>query len=345
MKTRYIYELSEVYNPLVNINPRLAVYQFLSTYKAVFNLSDADYNTILSNCPWAVLDNGTYKLTDNASQVIGAVLAKYWNSACVSSSEGNYSADVQEFWNKFLNILDFNWDYYNTLLSYYNEEKENLLKQVESTVSSTTSTEDSNTTSSTISHTNSGTAGGTDTLTLNTTEAVDGEYKKTGTDTTGVVYNSQVDTDRTATGSATNNGAFRDTPQIYNEDAPDVGDYVSSTTHSGANTSDTVDETVAKTGTDTTTLTHNTTDTEDKSTTRTGTETTQHSSTNSSTTQGTDSSTSSNEGESSTSSTSLDDRETLMMRLAEIQEHYKRIINEYCNRFSDLFWSVMNYEE
>lgn len=345
MKTKKIYQLKEIYSVNGNTwpNARLCFNAFIDVLNEKLNLSALEQSAFYPSCPWVNVENNQYTLKDNAKEIIRAVLARYWDRCCVSTySDDELDEEVEKFYNNFINILEMHWDYYDTLLSYYSTEKTNLLRQVQSSTSISSTGSGSDSTTASGSRTTSGTTGGTDTLTLNTKEETDGTLKKTGTDTSAVVYNSQVDTDRTTDTDTNTENYLQDTPQ---SDITLTDSYTSSTTHTINSVDDVVDETIAKSGDDTTTLTHNTTDTTDSEIKRTGTETTQHSGTTSGTE--TDSSTTSTTHSSTLSDTHTtnDDRDTLMARLNEIQNEYKKILLEVSNKFSELFWSVMNYEE
>ena len=349
MKTRYVYQFKEIFtsNHLVSTdNPFFMTGELPYIVRRVYNVSDTPAEWLarfMENFPYFEYKQGNWALKDNAVELMKVLLPKYWKSVCLAlDSEDELTEKTKEFFNEFLNIMTSHWDYYDTLLSYYSEDKANLLRQVQSTtsISSVRNTTDGGTSSTNTS--SNGTTGGTDTLTLNTKEETDNTHNNTGKDTKETTYASGVSNGRSTTGSVEAISTLKDTPQIM---LTDTDDYNSNRTDTSTDTSETVSESSSKSGKDTDETTYASGFTDDNEVKRTGTETTTHSGTTGSQEASTTTDSRNHSDAYSDTHTTNDDRDTLMARIAEIQENYKSLIMEYAMKFKDLFWSVMNYEE
>ena len=348
MKTKKIYQFKDVYQYFGSTGTPLLMYSHLiDVCDAVYKLTQLGIkNDFLSQCSWAKLEGTTWYVKKHALDLLKVLVPKYFQMACTTIDEDADNLEIErmkkEFFNNFLNVIEMHWDYYDTLLSYYDEEKANLLRQVQSTtsISSVRNTTDGGTSSTNTS--SNGTTGGTDTLTLNTKEEIDNTHNNTGKDTKETTYASGVSNGRSTTGSVEAISTLKDTPQIM---LTDTDDYNSNRTDTSTDTSETVSESSSKSGKDTDETTYASGFTDDNEVKRTGTETTTHSGTTGTQEASTTTDSRNHSDAYSDTHTTNEDRDTLMARIAEIQENYKSLIMEYAMKFKDLFWSVMNYEE
>lgn len=325
----------------------------LFTNTTFSGLSQYTYPQILAKYPYFEEKNNKWVQVKHMQEIVDSLWATYSESYCCLYDYNCNATDeekatlekdaVKKFYSILFSILDDTWDKYTLLLDTYESNRSKLLDAVQTRSFGDNSRTAEGESSGTRSGTTSGTTSSTATTTYNTTDNTTTNEEASGSDVSEVKYNSSVANTRSSESEVTSYNAMKDTPQV---DIDVRGlEYNSQNAYSNNTTEESGSSTDTRSGTDTTTTTYGKEIDKTDVHTKTGTEAVSQSGTTSSTDGETTSGTNNSSESSDYENTTLDDRDTLMARIDEIDNKYKALIRKWANEFRALFWEVVENEE
>jgi len=132
----YWWDLKDVMNYILN-----------GTYSTPISKTDSEWYGVIEslsatqNIGYFDFENSTTsKITDGTDKILNEIIKRYWYHYCFSTKNSeigqgsDFRSEVDKFMIKILNVIQYTYKKYSKLLTLYENEKNNLMKQLESEV-------------------------------------------------------------------------------------------------------------------------------------------------------------------------------------------------------------------
>lgn len=129
------YNLKEVLSELNGVTINEYSYKFGSSLTSLcvsaFGWTNNTIDYSRKNFSFFEVNGSIYKLNSIAENLLNTLYIRFKDSFCVFTND-ELTKESKEFLFKLMNKLNLNFDYYKTLVSYYEDEKEILLNKISS---------------------------------------------------------------------------------------------------------------------------------------------------------------------------------------------------------------------